>query len=219
MDGLLQALVTGVTAFVSTNLDDLIILMLFFSQVDAHFRPRHIVLGQYLGFSLIILASLPGFLGGLILPKQWIGLLGFVPIVIGIHSLLHQPTEEVQTVSQIENHSWFKRLPIVCTLTSLIPPQTYHVSVVTFANGGDNIGIYLPLFTSVNLSSLAVILGVFLLLVGVWCYVAYHLAHHPTIAPLFTQYGKKFVPFVLIGLGLFILLESKSYQLLSGQAL
>jgi len=57
------------------------------------------------------------------------------------------------------------------TFASLLSPQTYKVAAVTFANGGDNIGIYVP---SSDLTSLGVILSVFFLLIGV-CYVAYQL--------------------------------------------
>jgi len=53
----------GIIAFVATNIDDIIILLLFFSQLNTQFRCRHIFLGQYLGFTAIIIASLPGFLG------------------------------------------------------------------------------------------------------------------------------------------------------------
>ena len=52
------ALAQGLIAFAGTNIDDIIILLLFFSQVDANLRRRHIVFGQYLGFTAIILASL-----------------------------------------------------------------------------------------------------------------------------------------------------------------
>ena len=215
MSWLAQAMIAGVTSFVATNIDDIVILMLFFAQVNATFRPRHIVAGQYLGFIALIAASLPGFFGGLILPKAWIGLLGLVPIVIGINQLVNGEEDEnqVQSVSDEWNRS--KASPsTISTIASLLAPQTYHVAAVTFANGGDNIGIYVPLFASSNLASLGVILGVFFLFVGVWCYVAYQLTRHPVVAHVLTRYGKKIVPFVLIGLGIFILIESGTYQLL-----
>jgi cadmium resistance protein CadD (predicted permease) len=63
-------------------------LTIFFSQVNATFRRRHIVIGQYLGFTALIIASLPGFFGGLIVPKAWIGILGLVPIAIGVSQLV-----------------------------------------------------------------------------------------------------------------------------------
>ncbi|NJS10662.1 MAG: hypothetical protein HC789_09890 [Microcoleus sp. CSU_2_2] len=78
---------------------------------------------------------------------------------------------------------------------------------VTIANGGDNIGIYLPLFASSDLPSLAVILAVFFLSIALWCYVAYLLTRQRAIANILTRYSQALVPFVLIGLGIFILIK------------
>ena len=72
MSGLVTTIPTGATAFCATNLDDILVLLVFFSQVNDSFRCRHIVVGQYLGFTILVLASLPGFFGSLILPKPWI---------------------------------------------------------------------------------------------------------------------------------------------------
>lgn len=210
-----RAMIAGLTSFAATNIDDIVILMLFFAQVNATFRIRHIVIGQYLGFSALIVASLPGFFGGLILPKAWIGILGLVPIAIGISHLVNREKDEnqVQAVSNEFNRST-ANLSVGSTLGSLLAPQTYNVAAVTFANGGDNIGIYVPLFASSDPASLGVILGVFFLLKGVWCYIAYRLTRQPAVAHVLTRYGKKIVPFVLIGLGIFIIIESGTYQLL-----
>jgi cadmium resistance transport/sequestration family protein len=210
-----QALISGITSFVATNLDDIVILMLFFAQVNTNFRPKHIVAGQYLGFTILILASLPGFFGGVIIPKAWIGLLGFVPMGIGVSHLLKQETEanQFQAVSKELSES-NSHLPMLSILGNILAPQTYQVAAVTFANGGDNIGIYVPLFANSNLATLGIILIVFFLMVGVWCAFAYYLTRHQKIAYLFTQYGHKLVPFVLIGLGIYIVIESGTYQLL-----
>lgn len=93
---------------------------------------------------------------------------------------------------------------------SFLHPQIYKVAAVTFANGGDNIAIYVPLFARGNWASLAV----FLVLVAVWCYVAQLLTRQKAIAHMITRYGQALVPFVLIGLGVWILIESESYKLL-----
>jgi cadmium resistance transport/sequestration family protein len=215
MSGLGTAISAGITAFVATNIDDIIILLLFFAQVDANFRRRHIVIGQYLGFTLLILASLPGFFGGLVVPSEWIGLLGLLPIAIGLKQLVNrqEDTAQVQTVtSDFEPSS--ARKPLVSFLSSVLSPQTYKVAAVTVANGGDNISIYIPLFAGNNLVSLGVILGVFFLMVGVWCAIAYLLTRQPTIAQVLSRYGNAVVPFVLIGLGLFILYERGTFRLL-----
>jgi cadmium resistance transport/sequestration family protein len=205
MGGLINTSITAITAFAATNLDDIVILMVFFSQVNATFRPRHIITGQYLGFIVLILASIPGFVGGLILPESWIGLLGFLPIAIGVKQWidLFQDEEIIQTISGVS--------PL---RASLISPQTYQVAAVTVANGGDNISIYVPLFAGQSLVNLLVTLAVFFALIGVWCYAAYRLIRYPAIAHAFTRYGRQFVPFILVGLGLSILITSGAYKLL-----
>ena len=201
MNELLTAISTGMTAFTATNLDDILILLLFFSQVNAVFRRRHIVFGQFLGFTALVLASLPGFFGRLIFPPDWIGMLGLLPIAIGLSRLLDPETDDSEAEAELEQseNSFF---------SSFLSPQTYSVAAVTVANGGDNIGIYVPLFASNTLESLAVILGVFFAMVGVWCYAAYRLIQMRAIADTLTRYGNQLVPFVLIGLGIAILVKS-----------
>ncbi|MEG4287183.1 cadmium resistance transporter [Microcoleus sp. A006_D1] len=214
MSWIAAAIIAGITSFAATNIDDIAILMLFFAQVTSTFRPRHIIIGQYLGFVALIAASLPGFFGGLIVPKAWIGLLGLLPIAIGISHLVKRENEanDVQAVSaKFKGQS---NSSAVSKIASLFNPQIFNVAAVTVANGGDNIGIYLPLFASSDLPSLAVILAVFFLMVGVWCYVAYWLTRQKAIASVLTRYTKAVVPFVLIGLGIFILIESGTYRLL-----
>lgn len=204
MEELLTAIPTGITAFTATNLDDLVILTLLFSQVNATFRRRHIVIGQYLGFCTLIIASMIGFLGGLVLPSHWVGLLGLVPVTIGLNRLLNPESDSSSdTESEFElNHSF--------AFASFVSPQAYSVAAITIANGSDNVSIYMPLFAHTTLSSLLVIIAVFLLLVGVWCYVTYKITCQSAIADLLTRYGNNLVPFVLIGLGVFIILDSAS---------
>jgi cadmium resistance transport/sequestration family protein len=215
MNWLAKSIITGITSFAATNIDDLVILMLFFAQVNPTFRPRHIAIGQYLGFTALIIASLPGFFGGLIVPKAGIGLLGLLPIAIGINHLVNGDSDqdELQAVST-EFKGDNPKSSLWSKLVSFLPPQTFNVAAVTIANGGDNIGIYLPLFAGIDGPSFVVILTVFFVLIGVWCYVAYLLTSHPVIAKVLTRYTKAIVPFVLIGLGIFILIESGTYRLL-----
>lgn len=205
MNGLVTAIPTGLVAFAATNIDDVVMLTLFFSQVNAVFRSRHVVVGQYLGFGALVVASLPGFFGGLIVPQAWIGMLGAIPIAFGINRLLHQEANqseiEVKT-EQSENSS----------LTNFLSPQALNVAAVTVANGSDNIGIYAPLFANSTLESLLVILTTFFLLAGVWCVAAYKLTRLGAIADTFTRYGNYLAPFVLIGLGVLILIDSRTLE-------
>lgn len=206
MSDLFPALIKGVSAFCATNLDDIVILLLFFSQVGVALQRRHIVTGQYLGFAALVLASLPGFFSGVWFPQPWVGMLGIVPIAIGLSRLFNASSEEeAESVElpEAEASNWF---------THLLSPQSASVAAITFANGGDNIGIYMPLFASTTGESLGVILSVFFTMVGVWCYTAYRLTRVPAIATALTHYGNLLIPFVLIGLGVLILVDSHTLE-------
>ncbi|MBD2495474.1 cadmium resistance transporter [Nostoc sp. FACHB-280] len=220
MNWLTSTIIIGISAAIATTFDDNLYLTAFFGKVNRHFRPKNIIIGEFLGFTVLVLASLPGFLGGLILPTAWIGLLGFLPIAIGINHLLTKETEAetVQTVSVDFSTSKTKHRKKSLWAT-LRDPQTYRVSAVTIANGGNNIGIYVPLFASSDLPSLGVILGICYFTVGLWCCLSYTLTRNPLMAPLLTRYGRKVFPLVLIYLGCSILIKSESYQLLPAIAM
>ncbi|WP_448265331.1 cadmium resistance transporter [Nostoc sp. DSM 114159] len=204
MNELVTAITTGAIAFIATNIDDIVILLLFFSQINANFRPRHIVAGQFLGFTILLILSLSGLFGGLVLSKNWIGLLGLLPMSIGISSLVNQEEDSSKEVLAATEEAE------ASTITSFFSPQAYSVAAVTIANGSDNISVYVPLFASCNLESFLVIIGLFFLLLGVWCYVAYKLINNRVIADVLTQYINNLVPFILIGLGIFIVLKSEA---------
>ncbi|MBH8572451.1 cadmium resistance transporter [Nostocaceae cyanobacterium CENA369] len=216
---LISTIIIGISAAFATTFDDNLYLTAFFGKVNRTFRARHIVLGEFVGFTALVMASLPGFLGGLILPEAWIGLLGFLPIAIGISHLLSKEEETaVQTVS-VDVTPAKSQLRKRSLLATLRDPQTYRVSAVTIANGGNNIGIYVPLFASSNLPSLGVILCVCYMTVGVWCFLSYNLTRNPLMAPVLARYGRKVFPFVLIWVGFSILMKSGSFQLLPSLAM
>ncbi|MEH2421350.1 MAG: cadmium resistance transporter [Nostoc sp.] len=220
MSWLISTFLIGISAAFATTFDDNLYLTAFFGKVNRSFRPKHIVLGEFLGFTTLVCASLPGFFGGLIIPSTWIGLLGLLPIAIGISNLISRK-EEAETVQAVSvdltpTKSGHKKKSLLATIRD---PQTYRVSAVTIANGGNNIGIYVPLFASSNLPSLGVILCACYFSVGVWCLLSYNLTRNPLMTPVLTRYGRKIFPFVLIYLGLSILIKSETYRLLPSLAM
>ncbi|MFB2978190.1 cadmium resistance transporter [Microseira sp. BLCC-F43] len=104
------------------------------------------------------------------------------------------------------SRSW--RLAYRSFLAHFLNLQTLSVAGVTFANGSDNISIYVPLFANSSWQNLLIILNVFFTLVGILCFTAYKLTHLRDLAQLLTRYGHNLVPVILIGLGAFILIES-----------
>jgi cadmium resistance transport/sequestration family protein len=183
----------AVVMFVSTNIDDIFVLMLFFA--DRSFTPLQIVIGQYIGIGLLVGVSIVVSLAALLVPAQIIGLLGFVPIALGIKKLLdlrrHPPDVEQEAIP--------------ASRTSL---RWLTVSAVTVSNGGDNIGVYVPLFANSSGNEIVLITIIFALLIAVWCAIGYALVKAPLIGDPLRRYGDRILPFVLIGLGLYILAEA-----------
>ena len=159
--------------------------------------------GQYLGIGALIIISFAGSYLGLLIDKAYIGLLGVIPIFLGIKSLSGYlknrritTRESTQRINAGPNGSMFS------------------VAAVTFANGGDNIGIYIPLFTTLTLAGKLVMISIFLFMVAAWCYVGWYLSRHLSIARIIDKYGHIATPLVLILLGLYILYESGSFALI-----
>ncbi len=83
-----STLQTAFAAGWATAFDDNIYLTAFFGEVNRFLRPMHGVVGEFLGFSPLVASSLSGDALGMVLPAARLGLLGIVPILIGLNSLL-----------------------------------------------------------------------------------------------------------------------------------
>jgi cadmium resistance protein CadD (predicted permease) len=196
MVDILSLFAIGVAAFAATNIDDIFVLMMFFSSLS--FLVRHVVLGQYIGIGLLIAISVLGSLISLVVPTYVIGLMGVVPIAIGIKNLIETRKRD----NSLSRHVIQEKRN-----------RSYHsfllVAAVTFSNGGDNIGVYIPLFSNYNtISQITGLTTVFFVMTAVWCIAAYYFVNHPLVASRTRRIGKIILPFVLIGLGTYILTET-----------
>lgn len=77
---MILTILSAIGAFLVTNIDDIFVLMLLFSQAGAQIKSKDIIIGQYLGFSLLVVISLLGTFGVMLIPEKWVGLLGLIPI-------------------------------------------------------------------------------------------------------------------------------------------
>lgn len=187
----------GIAAFISSNIDDTFILILLFSSLS--FQTRQIFIGQFLGIGVLIMISALGSLIALVLPPYIIGLMGLIPIAIGIKRLMeYQERERTTGKKQIFQNN--KR-------QSMIPFLT--VSAITISNGGDDIGVFTPLFARYNTANeVFTLVTIFMAMTIFWCIITYYFVSHPLIATRIKRFGNIITPFVLIGLGLYIILDA-----------
>lgn len=206
---MIETMVTALLAFASTNVDDLFILMVLFTATSQSFRPSNILAGQYLGIITLIGISLIGSLIGIVIPKVYIGLLGFFPIYLGIRKLFDKNDDEDDSPAITPGKKYI--------LSSVISPATLSVASITIANGADNIGIYIPLFVNLSIPNLILTTSIFLAMVLVWVKTAEYLVQHPRLKHTLARYNHVLFPCILIGLGIYILIESRSYTLVFPQ--
>ncbi|MBS0422569.1 MAG: cadmium resistance transporter [Proteobacteria bacterium] len=192
----------SVALFASTNIDDMFVLLGFFA--DASVKVRHIVVGQYLGIVGLYGASVVASMISIVIPSAYIGLLGLVPIVIGV-----KRAWALRRGGNANEEDFGD--PVAA---SAAHGNTVAVMAVTLANGSDNISIYTPLFATRSAYDIAIIGAAFAVMTFVWLQVAHWLTHHRTIGAPIRRYSHRVVPFVLIALGALILHEAGSFGLL-----
>ena len=191
----------AVGLFAVTNVDDIVILSLFFGQGAGHRgAARRVVVGQYLGFAAILVVAGAAALGATFLPAAAIPYLGLLPLVLGVRAGWRAWTERRRGNGGDSGADGRQG-----------PPKMLEVAGVTFANGGDNIGVYVPVFTNIGTSGTIVCCVVFLILVGVWCAAGRFVATRPVIARPLGRWGHILLPVVLIAIGLLILIEGGAF--------
>lgn len=195
---MITAALPAIGLFLVTNIDDIIVLSLFFARgAGQRGTATKIVVGQYLGFGGILLASLAVTFGaGLFLPDAVIPYFGLIPLLLGGYAAweVWRNGDDDDTVADKS----------ISALT---------VAAVTFANGGDNIGVYVPVFLAVGTGALVAYCVVFLALVVVLVLAAKFVATRKPIAEVLERWEHILFPLVLIVLGLVILIEGGAFGL------
>ena len=199
---MIQNVVTSIILYSGTAVDLLIILMLFFAKRKSRKDIINIYLGQFLGsVSLILLSLLFAFVLNYIPSKEILGLLGLIPIFLGLKVLLLGDSDG-EAIAKDGLRKDNKNL-------------IFLVAMITFAScGADNIGVFVPYFTTLNLANLIVALLTFLVMIYLLVFSAQKLAQVPSVGETLEKYSRWFIAVVYLGLGIYILIENNSFDIL-----
>ena len=199
---MIQNVVTSIILYSGTAVDLLIILMLFFAKRKSRKDIINIYLGQFLGSgSLILLSLLFAFVLNYIPSKEILGLLGLIPIFLGLKVLLLGDSDG-EAIAKEGLRKDNKNL-------------IFLVAMITFAScGADNIGVFVPYFTTLNLANLIVALLTFLVMIYLLVFSAQKLAQVPSVGETLEKYSRWFIAVVYLGLGMYILIENNSFDML-----
>ena len=199
---MIQNIVTSIILYSGTAVDLLIILMLFFAKRKSRKDIINIYLGQFLGSgSLILLSLLFAFVLNYIPSKEILGLLGLIPIFLGLKVLLLGDSDG-EAIAKDGLRKDNKNL-------------IFLVAMITFAScGADNIGVFVPYFITLNLANLIVALLTFLVMIYLLVFSAQKLAQVPSVGETLEKYSRWFIAVVYLGLGMYILIENNSFDML-----
>ena len=199
---MISSIVQAIGLFIATNLDDVVILSLFFARGQGQpGTTRRILVGQYLGFLGILGAAAAAAFGAqILLPEAILPYFGLIPLGLGLWAAWQawrNRGEDDDDEAQLEG----KRVSI------------WAVAAVTFANGGDNLGVYVPVFVSVSWGAVLACCIVFLVLVAVLVFLAKWISSRKPIAEALERWEDILFPAVLIGLGIVILVSGGAFGL------
>lgn len=197
-----QTIISAIGVYISTSIDYLIVLIILFAQLPQNKQKWHIYAGQYLGTGLLVGVSLVAAYVVNFVPEAWmVGLLGLIPIYLGIRFAIVGEGEEEEEEEIIERLEQSKANQLFWTVTLL-----------TIASGGDNLGIYIPYFASLDWAQTLVALLVFAIGVIIFCELSRVLSSIPLISETIEKYKRIIVPLVFIPLGLYIMYESGTIE-------
>lgn len=197
-----QTIISAIGVYISTSIDYLIILIILFAQLSQNKQKWHIYAGQYLGTGLLVGASLVAAYVVNFVPEEWmVGLLGLIPIYLGIRFAIVGEDAEEEEEEIIERLEQSKANKLFWTVTLL-----------TIASGGDNLGIYIPYFASLDWSQTLVALLVFVIGIIIFCEISRVLSSIPLIFETIEKYERIIVPLVFILLGLYIMYENGTIE-------
>ena len=198
---MVSGLLSAIGLFLATNIDDIIVLSLFFARgAGQKGTTARILVGQYLGFVGILGAAVLVTLGAeAFLPEQAIPYFGLIPLLLGLWAAWQawRSDDDDDDAGKVAG----KKVGILT------------VAGVTFANGGDDIGVYVPVFLNVGTATVITYCVVFLVLVAVLVLLAKFVATRPPIAEVLERWEHVLFPIVLIGLGIFILVGGGAFGL------
>ncbi|HDE6509993.1 cadmium resistance transporter CadD [Staphylococcus aureus] len=197
---MIQTVVAAAVLYIATAVDLLVILLIFFARAKTRKEYRDIYVGQYLGSIILILVSL--FLAFVLnyVPEKWIlGLLGLIPIYLGIKVAIYDDCEGEKRAKK--------------GLSKLVGT----VAIVTIAScGADNIGLFVPYFVTLSVTNLLLTLFVFLILIFFLVFTAQKLANIPGIGEIVEKFSRWIMAIIYIALGLFIIIENDTIQTILG---
>ncbi len=204
-------------AFVGTNVDNCVVTMAMVAGAPLE-RAHRIAAGQVFGFVALVAASVAGAAVLFEFSTAVVGLLGLVPLALGVRGLvgLRRAHPEEEGGAEVAGGAggggrgrsrWrAEQRAVGRSFTAAV--------LVTVAAGGDNLAVYIPLFRVGGATNLAAIAAVFVAGEVVVTWLVLTGGRHPKARAVMLRLGAVAVPVLLCGIGVLVMVQAGTFSLL-----
>jgi len=196
MNDVLTIIAVSAGAFIATNLDNLILLIALYSRYENH--PRTVTAGYIGGMVLIGAICLVIGFGGALIPISYLGMLGVIPVFMGVMGLLQLfRSRQVEVNTRFAMESSRKTIFLAVLITQL-------------SNGADSIITFSVFLADSTPATDYLIALTFLVMIGIYAGVAIYSLNHRKLSNFLDRYGRYVTPLILILVGVYIITNTAS---------
>ncbi|WP_026908158.1 cadmium resistance transporter [Paucisalibacillus globulus] len=194
----MATIITIIITFIATGIDEMLVLILLFAHAKSQKQICQVYMGQQIGMTFILILVVIAVSGISFFTGKWTGLLGLLPIFIGIMELF-EGDEDNEAKGILDKISMFSNL-------------TLRVAIIAIAGGAEELAIYIPYFTSLNWNEVILAILAFIIMIPIWSAICHMIGSMKNVYNFVKRFQRIVIPVVFIGIGLKVLLESDTIE-------
>lgn len=195
----MATILTIIITFIATGIDEMLVLILLFAHARNQQQIRQVYIGQQIGMTFILLLVIIAISGISTFAGKWTGLLGLLPIILGIMELMEDEDDDDESPGILNKISMFSNLSI-------------RVAIIAIVGGAEELAIYVPYFTSLNWDEVILAIIIFIIMIPIWSAICHMVGSMKNIYQFVKRFQRIIIPVVFIGIGIKVLLESDTIE-------
>lgn len=189
---MIRLIITAIITYLATSIDEMPVLFMLYTKGGNKGKGKTITITYFIGTFLLVALGLLGAFGLVQIPLKWvIGLIGLIPLGMGLKVLIIGDDDEEKAMETAKNQKslWAQ------------------VLVITLALGADDLGVYIPLFTTLTGGKILLMIFVFAFGVVIMCLISYRLTQIDQLKKFIEKQDRYFTGLVFIAIGILVIIK------------
>ena len=191
MNNMIAIIPVAAAAYVATNLDNFILLVALLARYRKH--TANVIAGFFASTLILVLVGMWIGKAANIVPVEYLGLLGFVPISIGVIELIQLRRGNTDATEAKEESADGAQKVFTTTLGTQL------------GNGADTVVIFGVLFIDSMPAADILSAITFAAMAFIFVCVGVYAVRHPALCEWIDRYAHRAMPFVLIIVGVYVI--------------